>query len=49
MSEQIIEGSVEICFSELIDVIEQQNTLLKHQNTILSKVCDELINIRGNL
>ncbi|MEE1227158.1 MAG: hypothetical protein UHM08_08675 [Bacteroidales bacterium] len=49
MSEQIIEGSVDVIFNELVDVIEQQNTLIKHQNTILSRVCDELIKIRGNM
>lgn len=44
MSEVIIDGSVEVLY--LKKALEEHNKLLKHQNTILSGILDELILIR---
>ena len=49
-------NSVDVSTTRLCELIEAQNTILTHQNTILSNLVDELmkirfelINIRGNL
>jgi len=44
MSECFIDGSVEV--NGLKKSLEEHNRLLKHQNTILSGILDELILIR---
>ena len=42
MTEAIIDGRVEISNKELIEMLRQNNALLKHQNTILSLIADSL-------
>lgn len=44
MSECIIDGTVEV--TGLKKALEEHNQLLKHQNTILSGILDELTLIR---
>lgn len=44
MSECIIDGSVEV--NGLKKALDEHNQLIKHQNTILSGILDELILIR---
>lgn len=44
MSECFIDGNVEV--NGLKKALEEHNRLLKHQNTILSGILDELILIR---
>ena len=50
MSESIVEivdGSVYVRNVKLVELLEQQNTLLKHQNTILSKLVDVLMDMNN--
>lgn len=42
MTECLIEGSVSVTNKELMEAIKEHNALVKHQNTILSKLVDVL-------
>lgn len=46
MCEAYVEGKIDVQNDKLVKAIEKQNVLLTHQNTILSKLVDEIILIR---
>lgn len=46
MTEAYVEGKLEVTDDKLIKAIEKQNVILTHQNTILSKLVDEIMLIR---
>ena len=42
MTEAIIEGKVDVTNKELCSLLKEHNALIRHQNTILSKILDTL-------
>lgn len=42
MTEAIIEGTVDVKNKEICDLLRERNALLKHQNTILSLILENL-------
>ena len=49
MTECLIEGSVDVTNKELMEAIHEHNALVKHQNTILSKLVYVLNDIKGGM
>ena len=46
MCERVIEGNIDVSDRKIAKLLEKQNELLKHQNTILSSLVDVIKEIR---
>ena len=49
MTEAFVEGTIDMRNDKLIQAIERHNELIVHQNTIFSKMLDELTLLREAL